>query len=731
MNVTKRDKTTEAWNFRKVVSKIEICCKDLEVDNKELIERFDQFLFDGISTEAIHANVTEHARRLASGTNPDWVKVAGRNLTIDRWAKTGAYKKPFVAYVRDQISAGVYKHPGIEGWSDAEIQELGESIVQYRDMDHSYASVRTAEDKYLLPGECIQQMFMVNAMIIAHKDPDRMNFAKQVYYYTSVRKISMASPWLMYLRSGKNISSCFVFAPDDNLESQTAAWATFATISKFGGGAGCYLGRIRAAGSYLMGILDKAKGTVPFAKIMNDIALYINQGGKRAGAITVALPLWHADIMAFLDMQTELGDQRTKAYDVKPQICVNDLFMRIKGQKGDGNTNDWYTFCPHEVQMVLGIELWDCYGQAFDDAYHACVKAYEEGRLKVVRIYRAKELWKQVMRNQFETGMPYVFYSDTANRLNPNPHVGKIYCANLCTESFSSFTIDGLIHACNLLSVVAGRVEPEEMEEVCAISSKILDNGLDITNIPVPGANEHNNLIRTIGIGIQGLHDVLAKNNKSYESHEWISDYMENFLMCCIKGSVKLARERGAYPAFEGSDWQNGTMFKHYASLSKNPEKWMALYENEVSVWGMRNGDLVSPAPNTTTSIFMDAAAGWAPVYNAFFYEDNSMGPMPVAAMYLKEKPLNYARDITRYKPAVLAQSLSFASRWVDAGLSAEFLMDKNDDALDASYLWDVHENVHVSVDGLKVCKASYYIRTLKRGEKLVKTDSDCVGCAN
>lgn len=722
MKVTKRTGITEEFQVEKIKQVVSWACDGLDVNPLALEAKFDEFMFNDITTKMLQDNLIEHAKQMCSPNEPDWTFVAGRLQTMNRWAKTRSYDIPFLEFVKDQIELGLWTHQGFGKYSDDEISELGESINQDLDLYHSYASVVTAESKYLMDNECIQHMFMGNAMIIAsvEEEEDRMDFAKEVYQLLALRWISLASPWLSNLRNDGNISSCFIISVDDDLDSIFDNVKNAAKISKAGGGLGIYLGKLRAMGSSLMGADGAATGIIGWTKIFNDTAVYVNQAGKRKGAFTVALPIWHADISDFLDIQTEVGDQRKKAHDVKPQLCVHDLFMELK----DDSENDWYTFCPYEVEQVLGYKIHESYLDDFRKVYYSCVNAHKEGKLKVVRKFKAKELWKKVLKVQFETGMPYIAYVDRINEHNPNKHIGTIPNVNLCVESFSALEADKLAHTCNLASPVVGRIPLDKLAYVSGVTAHILDNGIDLTKAPIEISKEHNNLLRTVGVGIQGLHDVIARENKSFLDKEFITFVGEQIELGAVSESIRLAKKRGSYPAYVSSEWENGNKFKHFIENSSTPEVWIELNE-ELLKYGIRNSQLTSPAPNTSTSIFMDAAAAATPVYSAFFYEDNKDGVMPVVSMYLKQNPLSYARDVTKYKPWDLTKTIGWLQVWIDTGISAEYIMDKNQPEFKAKWLWDTLQDAWTNKT-----KAVYYIRTIKKGESLVKDDDICVGCA-
>lgn len=727
MQVTKRNGRRVPFDTAKIKESVANACIGLDVNPLAIEAKFDEFLFDGISTKQINANMVHHTKTLAGPKSPDYVFAAGRLETMDRWASTNSYGIEFTEFVREQRMLGLWRHEGFAKYSEDDIELLGRCIVQERDLAHSISSVLTATNKYLMPNECLQHMFMGNAMVIAsvEEEENRMSFCLEVYDALSERKVSLATPWNINLRNGGNISSCFTMELSDDIDSIYENLHDAARISKNGGGLGACFSRMRAKGSDLMGQENASGGMLGWNKLFNDTAVSVNQGGKRKGAFTTSLPIWHGDIEGFLDSQSEHGDQRSKAHDVKPQILVPDHFMVLKGKRGDGSTNDWHLFCPHEVETVLGIQLYAEFGDDFVAAYQQCVKAYEDKRLKVVKVVKAKELWKEVMKRQFETGLPYIAFICQINAMNPNKHEGDIATVNLCTESFSVTVPNKYQHTCNLASIVMGRVSIEEIPYYSSLVAHILDNGIALTNPPTTQSKAHNDRYRTIGIGIQGYADLLAREWVSFLDTDFAADVAELIQLGAVRESIRLAKLRGAYPAFKGSTWDTGEQIARYIEHSKNhKEEWVEL-DRLCKLYGVRNSQMTSPAPNTTSSIFMDAGAGVMPVYAAFFYEDNTEGLIPVSAMYIKENPISYMKDVTTFKPWELPKVIgAMQYPWIDTGISAEYIMDKNQPGFNVAWLWDTLDNAWEFKN-----KAVYYIRSIKLGEKLVKAAADCVGC--
>lgn len=721
VNVVKRDGSLEAFSVDKIKKVIDFACKGLDVDKLKLESAFDHRIRDGIRTKDIQDNLIILANELCSVKESDWQYVAGRLLTMSLWAETKAYDVDFYTFFKKYIETGLYSHKALNVYEDSEIKVASSWVNKELDLQHGFASVSQAMEKYLLDGESIQYMFLCNALIIATvKDKDeRLTFAKQVYDGLSSRKLSSATPWLSQLRSAGNINSCFVMVVPDDLDGIYNAVHSFARISKEGGGCGADFSRVRASGSYLKGRIGKAGSVIRWVKLFNDTAVAVNQGGNRAGAITCSLPIWHNDVEQFLDSHKEHGDLRSRCFDIQLQVTVHDYFVEL----AESGNEVWHTFCPFEVKTVLGVEIYSCFGDKFKEAYTKCVEAKNQGLLKITNEYNAKELAIKVLKSSLERGTPYIIFIDEYNRRNPNKHIGDIPCANLCIESTSVVIPNKYVHTCNLMSLVVGRIELDELDYYAGLCVEILDAGIELSTSPIEESYAHSRDLRTIGVGIQGLHDIIAREYKSYGDLDFITGVAERIQFACVRKSIELAKKHGAYPLFKGSEWDNGNMIKEFKKNSVLGLDWDGL-QDDINKYGIRNSQMTSPAPNTTTSLFCEAAAGVMPVYSAFFKDSNSAGLFSVSGMYLKENPLCYAKDITKFYPADLTKSVGALQKFFDTGISAEYIMDKNREDFNAKYMWDLLLQAHKNKT-----KGIYYVRTIKKGEGIVKNSSACAGC--
>ena len=724
MKVVKRNGKYENYNCKKIKKAIAFACEGLDVNPLELEAKFDEILYDGVSTKAIQDNLILHSKNLASPISPDWLLVSGRLATMNRWNETRSYDKPFLELYKEFRKDGTWSHKNFDKYTDEEIEIIGNFIIKERDLQHTIASVETAESKYLNGNECIQHIFIGNAMLYASVESrsNRLHYVEKYYENLSKLDFSLASPQLMNMRKGLNNASCFIIAPSDNLESIYNNFKNTAMISKSGGGLGFYAGYIRAKGSKLMGESGASGGVIPMIKVFNDTLVYVNQAGKRKGAGTVALPIWHNDILDFLDIQTEVGDPRNKSFDIQPQVCFYDLFFEMLKEN---KLQSWFTFCPHEIKDVLGIVMPEQYNEDFVSAYNLAVQAYKDGRLKVVTEHIINDLWKHYLMVFFERGRPYATFIDKINRDNPNKHDGVILCANLCVESYSNTKPDEYAHTCSLASLVVGRIPVQDLSERASLLTRLLNAGMEITKTPIIESSNHVRDYRTIGVGIQGMADILAREWKTYDNLEFITEVAERIQYGCVSESINMAKEYSEYPKFKGSRWDVGDIFDEYHTNSVCEDlDWLRL-KAECKQWGIYNSQMTSPAPNTSTSLFMMASAGFMPHYADYFYEDNKNGKTPVSSMYLKENPIFYANSVGYFKQYSLTKAVGAAQKFVDTGISAEYVLDRN-----------IHNTVAKDIDTLLKSawengnKTVYYLRTIKQGESLVKTSDICASCS-
>ncbi|NGX34542.1 MAG: Ribonucleoside-diphosphate reductase 1 subunit alpha [Candidatus Anoxychlamydiales bacterium] len=724
--VVKRDGRVCKFNIEKVKKVIAWAIDGLNINPLKLEASIDIIFKDKITTSDIQENLIYHCLSLTSVNEPDFRIASGRLFMMNRWKDTqrnrGYKYSEFAKHIETMVLKKRYDEKILKLYSKEELDKASKWLNQKRDLDYDYAAVVMITKRYLLEDELLQEAYLTIALLLAstEKKSLRLNQAKIFYEMLSKRKLSLATPILLNLRRIKpNLSSCFIIVMDDDIDSIFATVTQVAKISKNGGGVGINLSKIRAQGSYVAGNKNASGGVVPWIRILNDTAIAVNQMGKRAGAATISLDIWHLDIEGFLELQTENGDQRRKAYDIFPQVIIPDLFMNfLKSNK------TWVLFDPYEVKTILKIDLSSIWGKDFEKAYQKCIEAYQDNKLKLVKEINSKELFKQIMKTQIETGMPYLFFKDTANRDNPNSHVGYIPAGNLCMESFSNVKANEEMHTCNLVSLNLANIEDHELKDVCGIAVRILDNTIDLTTNPDKQSKFHNDKYRTIGIGSMGLADYLAKNELQYEASIGIVSYLfEKIALYSIEASIDLAKERGPYEAYKNSLWDTQKRIDGYIKKSSSKEKWRILQE-KLKKYGIRNSQLLAIAPNTSSALLQGCTPSVLPVFSKFYFDKNAKGALPICPPFIKER-FWYYKEYKHMDLKAVNSVISEIQKWTDTGISYELIFNLNMEKINAKYIYEC------LIDAWeKKIKTIYYVRTIQKdGSSIDK--NECVSCAN
>lgn len=548
-----------------------------------------------------------------------------------------------VVYYTEQGYYGAYL---LETYKKEEIEELEAYIQEERNNLFTYSGLDLLAKRYLLQDndhqiiEHIQEMFMSIAMHLALHEKERVHYAKQFYDVLSTLKVTMATPTMANARKPYHqMSSCFIDTVDDDLKAIYKSLDHFAQVSKFGGGMGMYFGKVRANGSDIRGYKNAAGGVIRWMKLVNDTAVAVDQLGVRSGAVAVYLDAWHKDLPEFLQIRTNNGDDRMKAHDIFPAVCYPNLFWEVA--KKDLNS-PWYFMCPHEVQTIKGYALEDSYGAEWEEKYWDCV---QDDRIPK-REMPIKEVVRLVLKSAVETGTPFVFNRDLVNEMNPNKHKGMIYSSNLCTEIAQNMSptrkiqeeilevngnpviVDkyesGDFVVCNLASLVLGNInvnDPQELRSVIRTTVRALDNVIDLNYYPLPYAKITNQRYRSIGLGTSGYHHMLVKNNLRFESEEhlqFVDQLYENINYYTLEASHDLAKEKGAYSYFQGSDYETGEYFRLRGYAGEHWEK----LEEAVKKDGIRNAYLMAVAPTSSTSVIAGTTAAVDPILNKYYMEE-------------------------------------------------------------------------------------------------------------
>ena len=635
---------------------------------KLLADKLSGFMKRDMNSDERLSAVIKVAIELTTQDAPDWEFIAARLYHFKLTKKLEAQAemrgiRSFYEKLQYLTAKGLYGAYILEAYTPEEIEEAATFMRPERNKLFNYSGLSLLAKRYLIcthahePIESVQEMYLGIALHLALPEKtNRLHWVQKFYDMLSMLQVTMATPTLSNARKPYHqLSSCFIDTVPDSLEGIYRSLDNFAMVSKFGGGMGMYFGKVRAAGGDIRGFKGVAGGVIRWMKLVNDTAVAVDQLGMRQGAVAVYLDVWHKDLPEFLQLRTINGDDRMKAHDIFPAVCYPDLFWKMA--KEDLNQL-WYLFCPHEVMKVKGYCLEDCFGDEWEQKYLDCV---QDSRLSK-RAISIKDIVRLVLRSSVETGTPFIFNRDTVNRANPNAHQGMIYCSNLCTEIAQNMSpIDsvsseirtaegdtvvvktmkpGDFVVCNLASLSLGHLPLEntaEMEDKIATVVRALDNVIDLNLYPVPYAQISNQRYRSIGLGVSGYHHALALRGIRWESEEHLAfadRLFEQINFAAIQASTRLAREKGRYACFEGSDWQTGAYFEKRGYQS---ERWQHLAA-EVAEQGMRNAYLLAIAPTSSTSIIAGTTAGIDPVMKRFFLEEKKGAMLPRVAPALSDK---------------------------------------------------------------------------------------------
>lgn len=665
---------------------------DPAYDLAMLSARYRALTGTGQDADARLGALIRAAVELTSQEAPRWEMIAARLLDLSFMRHLAATRRElgiasFGELVRYLTERGLYGDYILASYSVSELEEAAAFMVSERDELFAYSGLDLLINRYVIrahdhtPLESPQEMFLGIALHLAmNEEPtQRLGWVKRFYDMLSKLEVTMATPTLSNARKPDHqLSSCFIDTVPDSLVGIYRSIDNFAQVSKYGGGMGMYLGKVRATGGSIRGFEGVAGGVIRWIRVINDTAVAVDQLGMRQGAVAVYLDAWHRDLPEFLNLRTNNGDDRMKAHDVFPAVCYPDLFWRMAEESLD---QDWHLMCPHDILQVKGYALEDFYGDEWERRYRDCVA---DPRISKRRIL-IKDLVRLILKSAVETGTPFAFMRDAVNRANPNGHEGVIYCSNLCTEIAQNTsaieevtrevvtedgdtvvvttTRPGDFVVCNLASLSLGRLPVEDdevMGHVIETAVRALDNVIDLNFYALPYARITNHRYRSIGLGVSGYHHMLARRGISWESEDHLAfadEVFERINYHAIRASERLAEERGAYGLFEGSDWQTGAYFakRGYCSLSgevaevregaMGSERWGELAE-AVARNGVRNAYLLAIAPTSSTSILSGTTPGIDPIMRKFFLEEKKGSMLPRVAPELSPRTYWY------YKPA-------------------------------------------------------------------------------
>ena len=561
------------------------------------------------------------------------------------------YQKYFSKYLAKAVDLELLDPKILEVF---DIDRLAGCLQVKRDFSFDYHGLQTLYDRYLIHWgkirfEMPQAFFMRVAMGLAMSEKsNHSDHAIEFYNLLSTFRFMSSTPTLFNSATLRpQLSSCYLTTFSDSLLGIYDCVKENALLSKFAGGLGNDWSRVRALGSHIKGTNGRSQGVVPFLKVANDTAVAVNQGGKRKGAVCAYLETWHLDIIEFIELRKNTGDDRRRTHDMNTANWIPDLFMQRVVEDGE-----WTLFSPDEVP-----HLHDLYGKPFAEAYVACEQAAERGEIKNFRKLQAKELWRKMLGMLYETGHPWITFKDPCNIRSPQQHAGVIHSSNLCTE-ITLNTNDEEIAVCNLGSINLAdhikdkKIDRPKLKATIQTAIRMLDNVIDYNYYSVDKAKNSNLKHRPIGLGLMGFQDALYKLGLSYdcdEAIEFADHSMEIISYEAISASMELAKERGQYPSFAGSFWSQGILpIDSLKNLQDHRGAFLAVDESQTLDWdslraevkanGMRNSNVLAIAPTATISNICGVSQSIEPTYQNLFVKSNLSGEFTCINPYLVDE---------------------------------------------------------------------------------------------
>ena len=544
-----------------------------------------------------------------------------------------------------------------------------------------------------------------------------------------------------FLNAGKKRSgelvSCYLDEIGDNLSGIGYALDEAMKLSSIGGGVAFNLSKLRARGEAIKGVEGRASGVLPIIKILEDIFSYANQLGQRPGAGAVYLNVFHADILEFLDTKKINVDEKIRIKSLSIGVIIPDKFMQLASED-----LPCYTFYPHTVFREYGLYLDEL---DMDEWYDKLVANPNIKKKKI----NAREFLVKISQTQKESGYPYIFFKDNANREHALKEIGQVKFTNLCTEIMQVTEVSDINHyyeqdtirrgiSCNLGSVnIVPVMENKRIREVVRDAVDSLTTVSDITNIEiVPSIKKANEELHSIGLGAMNLHGFLAKNLIQYESREAL-DFCNVFFMMMnyysLERSMEIAKERNeTFKGFEKSEYANGNYFNKYIEKNFEPvtDKVKALFEgiyiptkedwenlkNQVMENGVYNAYRMAIAPNQSTSYIMNSTASIMPIVDKVevreYGDSTTFYPMP----YLNYDNFFFYKSAYDMDQKNILKLVSVIQRHVDQGISTILYTKSTDTTRDLSKLYILAHKL-----GLK---SLYYTRTRK------STIEECISCS-
>ena len=737
LRVCKRDGRLEEAQFQKVTDRIEslrkgilpdgtIIGEALTVSGSTIAREVIAKIADKITTSELDEFAAKFCASMATEDH-QYCLLGGRIAASNHQKNTISSFSETVRLLYENKRETGQPYPllnrSVYKFVQANARDLEAMLHHERDYTFDYFGFETLKKAYFLRRldgglsvcETPQHMYMRVAVALSVRNEtlitrqEKLDHIKNTYDCLSLGKYSHASPTMFNAGTHtEQLSSCYLLGIGDSMVTDGGipdCWKACAEISKVAGGIGIGIQSIRAAGSEIAGTGGISSGIVPMIRVFNDIARYVNQGGRRPGAIKMSLEPWHADIYQFLDLKKNIGAEEQRARDLTYALWMPDLFMRrLEESIKTGKDINWSLMCPNKCPG-----LYNTYGSEFEALY---TKYESEGNF--VRQVKVKDLWWEILTSQKETGGPDILYKDAINMKNNQKNLGVIRNSNLCSEILE-YSDENEYAVCNLASVSLSAFvkvneqgtawfDFEDLMNTCKIAHKNLDHIIDINFYPLDKCRKSNMKHRPVGLGTQGFADALLALGLPFEetneangtisiceeTRNFNRKVAETMYYACLESSMELSKAHlesskahlesskahlesdadgsgsggaypGAYSSFIGSPSSEGLL--QYDLWNVEPLNgfldWKSL-KSQIAKYGLRNSLVRADMPTASTAQVLGNSECTEPYKYCIYTRRVTAGEFVVVNKYLHRdlKAIGLwtpeiKRDIIRYRGSI------------------------------------------------------------------------------
>jgi|TARA_B100001741_G_scaffold3101_1_gene2543 ribonucleoside-diphosphate reductase alpha chain len=644
--VRKRNGSVEPLNLEKIHKVVEEACEGLggSISSSQVEMNSGIQFYDGITTAEIQEILVRSASDLISLDAPNYQFVAARLLLYGlskqvfgpEW--TNGYP-PVLEHATKCVEKGIYDSGIIGKYSDEEWEALNRVIDHDRDMLFTYAGLRQVVDKYLVQDrssgevyETPQYMYMmIAATLFQNYKEDRLEYVREYYNAISRHKINIPTPIMAGVRTPlRQFASCVLVDVDDTLNSIFSSDMAIGYYVSQRAGIGINAGRIRGINAKIRGGEVQHTGVVPFLKKFESTVRCCTQNGIRGGSATVHFPIWHQEIEDIIVLKNNKGTEDNRVRKLDYSIQLSKLFYERFIANGDITL-----FSPHDVPG-----LYDAFGtDDFDDLY----TRYESDGSIPKKTIGAQELILDLLKERAETGRLYLMNIDHCN--SHSSFKDKVNMSNLCQEiTLPTDPInhiddtEGEIALCILSAVNVGKLKSlDELEALCDLSVRGLEELIDYQNYPVSAAERSTLARRSLGIGYIGLAHYLAKHGAHYDdpaAWKLVHDLSESFQYYLLKASNTIAKEKGACEYFSRTKYADGLLpidtykrdIDEFCGSELNHD-WDSL-RSDIKEFGLRHSTLSAQMPSESSSVVSNATNGIEPPRGYLSTKKSKKGPL-------------------------------------------------------------------------------------------------------